>query len=81
MQPVMDPRAYGHAPRPPDPVARVVGSSKQTVFMDEKPRCVGFHKGRPCAKLLAEFVARPWSIQCSRCRTRNIRNTPAPAEP
>lgn len=50
----------------------------QTVFMDESPRCNGQHKGRPCGKLLAEFVSRPWRIRCSRCGTTNVRNAPPP---
>jgi phage FluMu protein Com len=48
----------------------------RTVFMDEKPRCAGLRNGRACNKLLAEFVARPWSIQCRHCRTVNTRNVP-----
>lgn len=69
--------AYG---RRPQPIQREVSTpaGRQTVFVDEKPRCSGKHRGHACNKLLAEFVTRPWSITCRHCGTTNVRNTPAP---
>jgi phage FluMu protein Com len=48
----------------------------RAVFMDERPRCTGLHRGAACNKVLAEFVTRPWSIQCRHCKTTNTRNVP-----
>ena len=36
--------------------------------IDKKPRCWR------CNRLLANSLARPWDITCSRCRARNIRS-------
>lgn len=64
---------YGRPARAKD-VGTPVGT--QTVFMDDHPRCNGTFRGRPCAKLLAEFVSRPWRIKCSRCNTVNVQAPP-----
>lgn len=69
-----DPSVYGRPARQ----SREVDGPAGTVYMDDKPRCNGTFRGRPCNKLLAEFVSRPWGIKCSRCGTKNVQNVPPP---
>lgn len=74
-----DTNIYGRSAQPREVPSQT--GELQTVFMDDHPRCNGSHKGRPCRKLLAEFVTRPWRIKCIRCGTTNVQNIPAPLRP
>jgi hypothetical protein len=38
---------------------------------DERPRCWR------CRRVLAEYVARPWQVECSRCKATNA-SAPVP---
>lgn len=38
-------------------------------MIDTAPRC------KQCGKKLAEELARPWLIRCTRCKTTNTRTT------
>lgn len=84
-EPAVPLSAYPRAQRA-SPTQREVGTPAglQQVFIDEGPRCSGKVRTasgqKVCNKLLANFVARPWSITCRHCRTVNVRNLPAPVE-
>ena len=38
-------------------------------FVDREPRCWR------CGKKLANFLGRPWDINCVRCKAKNVRET------
>lgn len=40
---------------------------------DTAPRCMGRRKdGRPCRRLLAALLTRPWAMKCPRCGHENV---------
>lgn len=45
--------------------AVVTGYKGQQVEVDVEPRCPG------CGRMLGYLLTRPWSVQCSRCKTRH----------
>ena len=45
--------------------AEATRSSHSEPFIDRKPRCW------KCNKKLANYLARPWDIDCGRCKAKN----------
>lgn len=53
------------APWPLDALRLVAQQPRPKPFRDHSPRCTA------CARILAGYVTRPWSIRCQRCKTEN----------
>lgn len=53
-----------------------VKPEEPALVTDRQPRCKGYRNDRPCHRMLAELVTRPWVIKCSRCGYVNVAQGP-----